>query len=64
MSYRCARACVCADCVEMLSHLCVCVCVNQIVKKTVKEEKKDSDYGDKAQAHWDKYKKKKKALKS
>lgn len=35
--------------------------VIQIVKKTVKEEKKDSDYGDRAQAHYDKMKKKKKA---
>ena len=37
------------------------VCPHQIVKKTVKEEKKDSDYGDRAQAHYDKMKKKKKA---
>ncbi len=35
--------------------------IAQIVKKTVKEEKKDSDYGDRAQAHYDKMKKRKKA---
>jgi len=38
--------------------------VLQIVIKTAKEEKKDKDYGARAQAHWEKLKAKKKPLKT
>ena len=54
---------VVADCSHESARHPLASSVVQIVKKTVKEEKKDADYGDRAQAHWDKYKKKKKALK-
>ncbi len=58
---------LCASCplLESVLYLRACNCsvvvALQIVKKTVKEEKKDSDYGDRAQAHYDKMKRKKKA---